>query len=79
MTWMVAVASLIGTWLNVRGHVACFWIWSGTNVIWATTCFTHDLPAQGCLHLIYLVLAVWGIGRWSARPPHPMRKRGASG
>ena len=67
MTWLVAVASLLATWLNVRGHVTCFWIWTATNAIWACTCFRHGLPAQGCLHLVYLVLALWGTRRWRNR------------
>jgi nicotinamide mononucleotide transporter len=69
MTWLVAIASLLGTWLNVRRHVGCFWIWSATNAVWSTTCFRHGLSAQGWLHLVYLGLAIWGIRRWSRHAP----------
>ena len=69
MTWLVAAASLLATWLNVRGHAGCFWIWILTNAVWSANCFRHGLPAQGCLHLVYFGLAVWGIRRWSRGAP----------
>lgn len=69
MTWLVAAASLLATWLNVRGQVASFWIWTATNATRAAVDFAHDLAAQACLHLVYVGLAVWGIRRWSRCPP----------
>jgi len=69
VTWIVAAASLFATWLNVRGHVECFWIWTFSNAVWAGICFAHDLPAQGCLHVVYLGLAVWGLQRWRDNSP----------
>ena len=69
MTWLVAGASLLATWLNIRGRVACFWIWTGTNGAWAVADWRHGLPAQACLHGVYLGLAVWGLRRWSRHPP----------
>jgi hypothetical protein len=68
VTWAVAAASLLATWLNVRGQRACFWIWLGTNATWAVTCATHDLPAQACLHVAYASLVRW------ARHPVPLKR-----
>ena len=53
MTWLVAGASLVATWLNIRKTRACFLIWLGTNITWAIYDFAHGLPAQGCLMLAY--------------------------
>ena len=46
----------------------CFAIWLVTNLAWSAYDFTHDLPAQGCLMLVYAGLAVWGWFAW--RPTH---------
>ena len=64
MTWLVATASLFATWLNIRRLRACFAIWFCTNVAWSAYDFTHGLPAQGCLMLVYAALAVWGWFAW---------------
>ena len=32
--WFVAVASLVGVWLNIHKRVECFWIWLATNTVW---------------------------------------------
>ncbi len=64
MTWLVASASLVATWLNIRRVRACFAIWFVTNVSWASYDFAHKLPAQGALMLIYAALAVWGWFAW---------------
>lgn len=64
MTWLVAVASLTATWLNIRRIRICFAIWFFTNVTWGFFDFAHGLPAQGCLMLVYAALAAWGWVAW---------------
>jgi nicotinamide mononucleotide transporter len=72
--WLTAVASLIGVWLNIHHHVACFWIWAVTNAVWAYADATHGLFAQATVQSAYLVLALYGIAKWrrpvSAEEPH---------
>ena len=70
MTWLVACASLLATWLNIRRARACFAIWAATNTSWAFYDFAHGLPAQGCLMTAYAGLAVWGFFAWGRRPAH---------
>ena len=67
LTWITAIAALIGVWLNIRKHVACFWIWVGTNTVWTYADLRHGLPAQAGLQAVYLVLSICGIWRWSRR------------
>jgi len=67
--WPCAAASLLGTWWNVQRRRACFALWIFTNAVWSFASFTHDLPAKGCLHIAYLVLAVVGLLRWKSPPP----------
>ena len=65
--WVTATAALVGVWLNIRKHPACFWVWSGTNAIWAYVDFLHGIYGQSALHVIYLALAVYGITQWRER------------
>ena len=67
MTWLVAGFSLFATWLNIRRVRVCFAIWLCTNLTWAGYDFTHGLPAQGSLMLVYATLAVWGWREWGKR------------
>lgn len=67
--WLTAVASLLGVWLNIHRHVACFWIWACTNAVWAYADATHGLLAQAAVQSAYLVLAIYGIVRWRAPRP----------
>jgi hypothetical protein len=70
VTWLVACASLLATWLNIRRVRACFAIWFFTNVAWSAYDFAHGLPAQGCLMAAYALLAAWGFVAWGRRPAH---------
>ena len=62
--WVVSIASLIAVVINIKKHVACFYIWAVTNAIWAYADFTHGIPSQGVLQLTYFVLAIYGIWAW---------------
>ena len=33
--WLVSIAALVGVVLNIRKHVACFYVWAVTNAAWA--------------------------------------------
>lgn len=74
--WAVASASLVGVWLNIQRHVACFWIWAVTNAVWMIVDVAHGIPAQACLQGVYLLLAVYGIVKWSRHSTETAKKRG---
>jgi nicotinamide riboside transporter PnuC len=51
--------------------VASFWIWTGTNAIWAYADLAHGLHAQAALQAVYFALSIYGIRKWSrGRSPH---------
>jgi len=66
--WLVSMAALLGVWLNIRRHVACFWIWLGTNSVWTYADLVHDLYAQAALQAVYVALSLYGIWTWSRFP-----------
>ncbi|MFQ5471264.1 MAG: nicotinamide mononucleotide transporter [Dehalococcoidia bacterium] len=64
MTWMIAIASLLGVVLNVYKLRLCFALWLVSNTSWAIVDFAHGLPAQGALQSVYACLSVWGWFKW---------------
>ncbi len=67
MYWLVSIAALVGIVLNIRKHVACFYVWSCTNAVWAWLDWTHGLEAQAALMSVYFLLSLWGIWKWTPR------------
>jgi len=65
--WLTAAVSLTAVWLNIRHHVACFYLWSVTNAVWVYADATHDLLPQAVVQSMYFLLSIYGIWRWSAR------------
>jgi nicotinamide mononucleotide transporter len=63
--WFVSLAALVAVWLNICRHVACFWIWAGTNAVWVHADWTHGLHAQAALQAVYFLLSLYGIHAWS--------------
>ena len=63
--WLVSIAALVGVALNIRKHVACFYVWACTNATWAYVDWTHGLPAQAALMAVYFLLSLWGIWKWT--------------
>jgi hypothetical protein len=63
-TWLLAVVSLVGTYLNIKKQKACFVIWRFTNALRVLYDFSIGAYAQAALMLCYFVLAVHGFYEW---------------
>jgi len=64
-TWLITIASIIGTVANIYKKQWCFWIWLFTNGLWMIVDLKAGLYAQAFLFGVYLLLAVWGLYQWS--------------
>jgi nicotinamide riboside transporter PnuC len=64
MLWILTLASLIATILNVQKKRLCFFIWIFTNTAWMITDFKKGLPEQAGLFAVYVVMAIWGLFKW---------------
>lgn len=64
MTWIIATAALIATWLNIKKDKRCFYIWMMTNSFWAIYDFNQAIYAQSFLFTIYFMLAAYGVWKW---------------
>ena len=64
-TWIVAIASIIGTVAIVYQKRWCFYIWALTNGFWAVYDLCLGLYSQAAVYIVHLLLAVWGLWKWS--------------
>ncbi|HEX5010325.1 MAG TPA: nicotinamide mononucleotide transporter [Planctomycetota bacterium] len=69
LSWLVALASLVGVVLNIRKRRACFAVWCCTNATWSAVDLHAGLHAQAALMAVYAGLAVWGFIAWRPREP----------
>lgn len=64
-TWLITAVCLIGTVLNVKKNVLCFYLWAVGNVAWLVYDLLTGLYSRAMLDLIQLGFALWGIWEWS--------------
>jgi hypothetical protein len=64
LMWLVTIASIVGTVLNIQKKPVCFWIWLITNTLWTVYDIWIRNYSQAGLSAIYVGLAVWGILTW---------------
>lgn len=64
LSWIIAGAALLGTWLNIQKDRRCFVIWCCTNGFWTIYDSWHGLYAQATLFALYFCMAIIGLLRW---------------
>ena len=67
--WLLTVLSLVGTALNVKKRIACFYLWTVVNLAWVFVDFRQEMWARSVLDGVHLAFAVWGVWDWTRRPP----------
>lgn len=64
LLWSLTALSLLGTALNVKKKVICFYLWAAGNVAWfCIDVYTH-VWARALLDVVHFAFAVWGAISW---------------
>ena len=63
-TWLVTIASLIGTIANIYKRRWCFAVWLVTNTFWCVYDIRIGAYPQAALMGVYVLLAIWGLMQW---------------
>jgi hypothetical protein len=63
-TWLITIASIVGTVANIYKKQWCFAIWLVTNAAWMIVDFCAGMYPQAALFSVYVCLAVWGLVKW---------------
>ena len=66
-TWTVTAICLLGTILNVRKNILCFYLWIVGNIAWHGFDIWSGLYSRAFLDSIQLALAIWGVIEWSRK------------
>ena len=78
-TWIIAILSIAGNFLNVKKRVEGFYLWGITNLAWVAIDIKAGLYAQAALFLVYTGLAIWGIWKWRLkRSPNHSKEEGGN-
>lgn len=64
-TWLITIASIVGTVANIYKKQWCFIIWLITNSAWIVIDFVSGMYSQAALFAVYVCLAVWGLIQWN--------------
>ena len=64
ITWFLTAISLIGTVLNIRKNILCFYIWLLGDILWCALDFHNGTYGRSLLDFVQVILAVCGIISW---------------
>lgn len=64
MLWILSLASIAGTILNVQKKRTGFLVWISTNAAWLIVSLIRGPIEQAPLWAVYCALAVWGFVKW---------------
>ena len=65
LTSFITIICLIGTVLNVKKIIWCFYLWALGNLLWLAFNLYSQLYSRAVLDVVQFVFAVWGIVEWS--------------
>lgn len=65
LTWIITAISLIGTILNIKKNIACFYLWTIGNIAWLIFDLYSGLYSRTVLDMVQLVFSIWGIIAWN--------------
>jgi hypothetical protein len=63
-TWITTFLCLLGTVLNVKKNIWCFYIWSVANILWLAFDIFTGIYSRALLDFVQLIFALWGIKEW---------------
>lgn len=65
LPWLFAAVALCGTIANSRRNKWGFLAWIASNLWMSISSIMAGLMAQGVLFFIYLILAIYGLVKWT--------------
>lgn len=62
--WIVTAISIIGSILNARKSIWCFYVWIFANIIWLAYDIHINLYSRAALDIFQTVICISGIIFW---------------
>ena len=64
MTWVLAIVSLFGNFLNSTKRVSGFYVWIACNIGWLVFDIVSGIYARAILDIVQTAFCVFGIIYW---------------
>ena len=64
MTWVLALVSLAGNYLNANKRRSGFYIWIACNIGWLTYDIINQIYGRAFLDIVQTAFCVMGLIRW---------------
>lgn len=64
VTAVITLICLVGTFLNVKKSVWCFYLWICGNIAWFAVDVFLGIYSRAFLDIVQLAFAVWGAYAW---------------
>lgn len=62
--WVLTIASITATILNIKKYWVAFPMWIVTNSSWAVYNFHNRIYSASAMFTVYAMLAIWGTFEW---------------
>lgn len=66
MTWIITIISMVGTILNVKKMICCFYVWTIANIMWLLYDMSTGMISRALLDVTQLIFGIWGIYEWKS-------------
>ena len=64
LSWITTILCLIGSALNAKKIVLCFYFWTAGNVIWLYIDLLNHNYSRATLDIVQGIITLWGLWEW---------------
>ena len=66
-TWIIAVISIVGSFLNIKKNPVCFYLWVVCEVMYWMIDTKNQQYGRAFLDFFYVIVNIYGICSWSKK------------
>ena len=64
MAWLASILSITGIILNAKKNIACWYVWTASNVLWVYHTITAQEYAALLNWMVFLFANIYGLRQW---------------
>lgn len=64
ITWFLTAISLLGSFLNAKKKVSCFYLWAIGEIMWCVLDISNGVYGRATLDVVSFIMALYGIYEW---------------
>ena len=67
--WITTILCLIGSVLNAKKIILCFYFWTAGNILWLYMDICNGYYSRAALDVVQGVITIWGYIEWAKTKP----------